>query len=448
MAQISVVGTGGDYTTLADWESGESSSDYGAGNPAIAEITGSVAKENITGTWPQGFIIRAKAGEEAITGAGTAIITGAVTILIPSTVGAQHEVNDLILAGLDVRTSDATTVTTCNRNIFSDIVDANNANCTLRVNNCYSVNVTRGYGSDIGADTLATNCTVIGVASGNYGFVRWKTTNCFVFADAGTGYLISTAGSDYNASDDTSSPGANSLDNRTTADFADYAGGDYRTASGSALATAGEGGTFIGYELEAAGGTNVLATTDALVLTEQAAVVNAAISVAATTDTLLITEQSASISLGVGVNATTAALVLAEQAATVTLVDVGDDTNVLATKQSLLITEQAATVNAALNVGANTDSLLITGLTAQVGAGLNVVATTQALTITEQSAGVRLDRNVLATTTPLVITEQSAVITATIAADVLIDGAGTSVISVDYKSTTLYFNGEHYFTVS
>jgi hypothetical protein len=59
--------------------------------------------------------------------------------------------------------------------------------------------------------------------------------------------------SDYNASQDNTAVGGNSLQNRTTADLVDYAGGDYRTAASSALATAGEGGTFIGFALESGG---------------------------------------------------------------------------------------------------------------------------------------------------------------------------------------------------
>ena len=80
----------------------------------------------------------------------------------------------------------------------------------------------------------------------------------------GSGAFISgtnnfDASSDYNAGSDTTAPGSNSLDNRTTADFADYAGSDYRTASASALATAGDGVTsaFIGFELEASSGITI-----------------------------------------------------------------------------------------------------------------------------------------------------------------------------------------------
>lgn len=280
MAQVETI-PGGNYATLAQWESGEQNSDYGAGNPATAQITGTIAKENITGAWPRGFIIESVPGEEPVFrgGAGTAILSGASMILIPSTVNTAHEVRNLEVDSLDVRTSDATISTTATgckwRNAAPNF--ARNANCVFTAKFCESPDgVTRGYDATSGATATAINCTIVGVASGNFGFVRWSPTNCFVYADAGTGYAAATGG-DYNASDDTSSPGANSLDNRTTADFADFAGGDYRTASASALATAGDGVNedFIGAALETAGGVTVEVPSGTISLAGQAPTVTA-----------------------------------------------------------------------------------------------------------------------------------------------------------------------------
>ena len=92
-----------------------------------------------------------------------------------------------------------------------------------------------------GASTVLTNTLVLLAA----------TASGSAEAFAGT----FNASSDFNAGDDTTAPGSNSLDNRTTADLADFAGGDFRTASASALATAGTGPTpFIGASLEVSGG--------------------------------------------------------------------------------------------------------------------------------------------------------------------------------------------------
>lgn len=53
----------------------------------------------------------------------------------------------------------------------------------------------------------------------------------------------------------------NTINTDTTAEMVDYAGGDYRTKSTSTLATAGQGGTFIGAFLEASSGLTVTGAT-------------------------------------------------------------------------------------------------------------------------------------------------------------------------------------------
>lgn len=250
MPQISVVGTGGDYTTMAGWESGESGSDYGVGNPAIAEITGSVSKENITGTWVRGFTIRAKAGEEVFTGAGTAIVTGAGWFVGCSTASVETRIEDIKTPFLSLNlagNSSPGTVLDC------WIVGGLNSGANIwLIDSSLLTGFTRGTDATSSATLTCNNVTAIDAASGNFCFVRATCTNCFAIGGAGTGFVVSVG--DYNASDDTSSPGANSLDNRTTADLVAYVGGDYRTASGSALATAGSTGGVIGYSLETSSG--------------------------------------------------------------------------------------------------------------------------------------------------------------------------------------------------
>jgi len=68
------------------------------------------------------------------------------------------------------------------------------------------------------------------------------------------------AASSNNASDGTDAPGSGSVQNITTADLANYAGGDFRTASGSVLATAGTV-DFIGYALETSSGITITGTS-------------------------------------------------------------------------------------------------------------------------------------------------------------------------------------------
>jgi hypothetical protein len=110
-------------------------------------------------------------------------------------------------------------------------------------------------------DATLVNCAVILVGTGggwngDVGLRDSDCTNTLCYrAQAKITYdPFFTCTGDYNASNDTSSPGANSVDNITTADLVDYAGGDYRTKASSSLATAGSGGTFIGAFLEESGG--------------------------------------------------------------------------------------------------------------------------------------------------------------------------------------------------
>lgn len=250
MPQISIVGAGGNYAGIEAWVAAEKEIDYGAGNPAIAEITGTVAPGGLSGTWPRGFIIKAAAGEEPVFsgGSGTAVVSG---LMVYAQTGAltNSEINNITVSGLDIRTSNSSIVTTFNNCLINGLVFARDANATVRANNCLSVTPLRAYDATSGADAVATNCTVIQTGS-QFAYVRWLTTACVKFA-GGTGWAATIAGSDYNASNDTSSPGANSLDNITSAEFVDYAAGDYRAATGSQLAT-GYLGLPIGFAVDTA----------------------------------------------------------------------------------------------------------------------------------------------------------------------------------------------------
>lgn len=108
--------------------------------------------------------------------------------------------------------------------------------------------------------------------------------------------------------------------------------------------------------------TDVACTTDALIITEQAATITSDVEVSCTTDALAITEQAVTITTGVLVEATTDALIITEQPVSI---------NVAAQTDALVITEQAATVTLTVDV--------------------DVQATTDALVITEQAAAVALN---------------------------------------------------------
>ena len=144
------------------------------------------------------------------------------------------------------------------------VFDFNNAMDTTLLN-CITEGGTRGVHTQNFSSGTITNH--LSIDNTEQGFQKGSSSNLWVIKNAlylgpgawtlGSGWL---AGTDYNASSDTTAVGANSLQNRTTADLVDYAGNDYRTKSSSALATAGEGGTFIGYKLEASSGIEATVT--------------------------------------------------------------------------------------------------------------------------------------------------------------------------------------------
>jgi len=169
-----------------------------------------------------------------------------------------------------------------------------------------------------------------------------------------------------------------------------------------------------------AGGTNIAATTDSLVLTEYSATVNAETNVNVGTDALTLTEYPATVSLGIDVQVGTDALTLTEYPATVNA-----ETNVLASTDVLVLTEYPVTVSlvSGTNVLASTDTLVLTEYPATVNAEVNIVATTDALTLTTYPVTIGLD------------------------VGVTIDGAQTYVIAANHGSVTMYNNGTNYFTV-
>lgn len=125
----------------------------------------------------------------------------------------------------------------------------NNANF-LDIRQCIAYKGTDGF--DFGNNSVRTGDKLLALDATTFGFDRGSAavtlTNCLSLG-AGTDFDAGFLGNN-NASQDATAAGANSLTGRSTADLADYASNDFRTASGSALATAGVGGTFIGYALE------------------------------------------------------------------------------------------------------------------------------------------------------------------------------------------------------
>lgn len=129
--------------------------------------------------------------------------------------------------------------------------------------------------------------------------------------------------------------------------------------------------------------------------------------ISATTDALILTEYTASITYDVEILATTDALILTEQVATVST---SGATEIQASKVSLFLTEYAAEVELSQGIIATTQSLILTTFPASVGK--TVSSATVAITLTEYNAVINssVDVFVVATAQNMALTTHGATI--------------------------------------
>ena len=298
MPQISTLGV--TYSTIAAWAAAEVNNDYGVGNP-ITLLYQTLVNESvaITGPCVRGYIMRPAPGfelnKETLAGVGN---LGDVRPNI-STPGALALHQNIIIS---TSAHGSTTDIQYDDCLFDVNFNATSKNVLMR--GTIHIGMSRALDASSGnTNAIAENCTVIN-GTGSFDYVRFHCTNCLSLGSVGTGFVQMAAGSDYNASDDTSAPGANSLDNRTTADLVDYANGDYRTASASALSTAGLAGTYIGFALEAGGGgvsvtvnqIDQAQTIDQITLTQQSVITIGGLYQAQTIDEITL-QQGGSLAL-------------------------------------------------------------------------------------------------------------------------------------------------------
>jgi len=132
---------------------------------------------------------------------------------------------------------------------FKDITGDNLPNgISGSINNVLIINP----GDDGGVISSSSANKITVVNSSNRGIVSVSgsaVTNSFCFGSTGVDFSNQGGTHSNNATEDTTAAGSNPEINRTSADFANFAGDDFRTASGSDLATAGTV-DFIGYALE------------------------------------------------------------------------------------------------------------------------------------------------------------------------------------------------------
>lgn len=135
------------------------------------------------------------------------------------------------------------------------------------------------------------------------------------------------------------------------------------------------------YEI-ATSGTTVETTTDALVLAEGTADIEAAVVVNTTTDALALTEGQASIEAGTVVDCTTHALTLTEGQA-----DVEAATVINCTTHALILAEGVASIDTATGaIETNTHALVLTEGVASIEAATVVDCTTHALVLSANTA--------------------------------------------------------------
>ena len=178
-----------------------------------------------------------------------------------------------------------------------------------------------------------------------------------------------------------------------------------------------------------ASGTEISATTDALVLTEFAATLTLDVEVTASTDTLVLTEFAATVANDTEISATTDALVLTEFPATITY-----DVDVLATTDALVLTEFTATVANDTEIAATTDALVLTEFPATITYDVDVQASTDTLVLTEFAASI--DRDITANTDTLVLTEFPATVSLT--ADTEISATTDTLVLTEFPATITY----------
>lgn len=237
-----VIGSGGDYVSFAAAESALTLPEAG-GTTYI--VTGSVVG-NIgfsAADYANGLTLQAQSGEEAdglLTGA---FIDGIVTfgdinatannlriekIDVTQLSANQANFNDCVIG--QTSTSDAITFDDSSRAIYTNCIIIDGADDGM-----YSA------GSAITTVQLI-KCTIVDAA--RYGAMRCLMTDVLSIGSGTADFLTPATGSDYLASGDSSAATTNSFTGRTTADFVDYAGGNYNVTG--FLLTAGSDGGPIG----------------------------------------------------------------------------------------------------------------------------------------------------------------------------------------------------------
>jgi hypothetical protein len=207
--------------------------------------------DGFTADATRNIVIRPAAGAEhgGVIGAGYVNTGGGVQVNVPYTTVSGIETNGVFgtsFVGADFYTGTGTNLTVENciflggGNSYVVYISATD-NSVFR--NCLVV----GTGVESGlhnrrTTALLQNFTIVGVLNGltDQQFLFGDKTDCVNTVIEASGVCFNrTTDSGNNASSDATATGTGSITNITTADFVDFAGGDYRPAIGGALHKAG-----------------------------------------------------------------------------------------------------------------------------------------------------------------------------------------------------------------
>ena len=387
MPRISTVGSGHgtpDYATLAAWWAAESSVDY-SGLPIIAECLGNCGDNfTLSGASVNG----AEIYTQGVTYDGTN--QSSLAIITRLDLDAVINIHDVYLlsdnnfdfileldAGADGSTIERCYLYHSGSPSGVDAVATNGSqpstqilNCVINCNGCVN-------GFDLGFNhALQINNNVIFGATGDGiegagDSASLIIQNNFCFNNGTSDYSNIGASATFtnNASEDLTGQETG----YTSSELVDFAGGDYRTKSASALATLGTGGGFIGAFLEAGGGAiTVTGATPTYSYTAQTATIDLTGTIAVTgqTPSYSYTAVSASIDLTPEITVTGATATYSYSAIN-GVVELGAVINVVGQTPSYSYSAQNATVTlqGTIEVTGQTPSYSYTAISAAVQVG-------------------------------------------------------------------------------
>ena len=251
----STIGTGKDYTSAQNWESNEQrdlvvadeqetgiiDGGYDAGQVVIwqwgdpstgtdstrfPKLTSAVSHNGVFSSdgGGAGYVTYANMAQNYATLENVEVTRATSNSAVESTVAVPNVVLDRVLVDGPAATGVTTTV--------SFLLPA----AVLVKNSCIRSGARGIEGSSGDTNHKLQFSTVI--YGGDWGALWIQSTNVVSYGTQGA-FFSPTAGSDYNAGNDTTAGGANSVDNITTAVFEDYNNGNYIPAAGEALEDAG-----------------------------------------------------------------------------------------------------------------------------------------------------------------------------------------------------------------